>query len=70
MAKELFEIGDRVGRVGFEGPCGTVQKVRVETVRDSIKQDDGEPPAVTVTVLWDNGTISHFVPDGLQKVAN
>ena len=63
-----FKTGDRVKRVDSEGPLGTVQKVRVETVRQSIKVDETEPPGVTVTVLWDNGTLSHFVPGGLQTV--
>ncbi len=61
-----FKSGDRVLRVSTEGPLGTVEKVRIETTRETIKQDGGEPPAITVTVLWDNGTLSHFVPDGLE----
>lgn len=63
-----FEKGDRVKRLQTEGPIGTVQKVRTETVRQSIKIDGTEPPGVTVTVLWDNGTKSHFVPDSIEKV--
>lgn len=63
-----YVTGDRVKRVDSEGPFGTVQKIRVETVRQSIKVDGTEPPGVTVTVLWDNGTSSHFVPGGLVKI--
>jgi hypothetical protein len=59
--------GDRVRRIGAAGPLGTVQKIRTETVRQSIKVDGAEPPGITVTVLWDNGTKSHFVPSGLEK---
>ena len=67
MSEELpFATGDRVKQTGSEGPCGTVQKVRVETVRKSIKESD-EQPGITVTVLWDNGTTSHFIPEGLEK---
>ena len=62
-----FKTGDRVKRQDGVGPLGTVERVRVETVRQSIKVDDTEQPGVTVTVLWDNGTSSHFVPDGLVK---
>ena len=61
-----FKVGDRVKNSFQSGPLGTVQKVRIETIRDSIKQDGKEPPGVTVTVLWDNGTLSHFVPSGLE----
>lgn len=67
-AELKFKVGDRVKRRELEGPLGTVRKVRTETVRDSIKQDGQEPPGVTVSVLWDNGTLSHFVPEGLELV--
>ena len=60
--------GDRVRRVGISGPLGTDENIRMETVRQSIKVDGAEPPGITVTVLWDNGTKSHFVPGGLEKV--
>ncbi|MCB0344505.1 MAG: hypothetical protein KDD66_05285 [Bdellovibrionales bacterium] len=62
--------GDRVVRNGTTGPLGTVQKVRVERIRESLKEnlEGKEPPGVTITVLWDNGTSSHFVPHALSKV--
>ena len=63
-----FEVGNRVKKVETKGPLGTVQKVRIETVRQSIKVEGNEPPGVTVTVLWDNGTVSHFVPETLELV--
>ncbi len=65
-----FKPGDRVVRVeGSEaGPSGTVQNIRVETVRTSLKPNTNEPPGVAITVLWDNGTVSHFVPDGLKRI--
>ena len=62
-----FKTGDRVRQLDGLGPLGTVKKVRVETVRASIKEDGDEPPGVTVSVLWDNGTLSHYVPGGLKK---
>ena len=63
-----FGTGDRVRIVGKTGPAGTVKRVRVETVRQSIRETESEPPGVSVTVLWDNGTLSHFVPEGLEKL--
>ena len=68
MSKIKFKAGDRVTRVNTDGPLGTVERVRVETVRETIKQEGGEDPAVTVTVIWDNGTLSHFIPDGLTRI--
>jgi hypothetical protein len=68
MSHTEFQQGDRVKQANAGGMAGTVQKVRVETVRTSLKEDGNEPPGVTVTVLWDNGTLSHFVPEGLAKI--
>lgn len=64
--KIKFSTGDRVKRSGTEGPTGTVKQVRIESVRQSLRTEDGEPPGVTVTVLWDNGTLSHFIPEGIE----
>ena len=63
-----FKPGDRVIRPGIDGPVGTVENVRIETVRTSVKAEGAEPPGVAVTVLWDNGTTSHFVPSALKKI--
>ena len=65
-----FKPGDRVLRKGVSGPRGTVQRIRVETTQPSLKEspDGKEAPAVTVTVVWDNGTTSHFVPNGIEKL--
>lgn len=71
MAKEIeidLKQGDRVKRAGTQGPGGTVKQIRVETTRQTMRTDDGDPPGVTVSVLWDNGTLSHFVPDGVEKI--
>ncbi len=64
-----FKPGDRVARAdGLVGPTGTVQNIRVEVIRSSLKPSISEAPGLAITVLWDNGTLSHFVPDGLRKV--
>ena len=62
-----FKSGDRVKRKGSSGPEGTVQKIRFETIKQTMKTDDVDQPGVTVSVLWDNGTLSHFIPDGLES---
>lgn len=63
-----FKAGDRVVRLdGVAGPMGTVQNIRTEVTRSSLKPDTSEPPGIAITVLWDNGTISHFVPEALKK---
>lgn len=63
-----FKPGDRVVRKGSSGPQGTVQKIRQERVRESLKerQEGQEKPGIAITVLWDNGTSSHFIPTALQ----
>jgi len=65
-----FQAGDLVQRVVKPGSVGIVQKIRVETVRSSLRAGSSEGPGITVTVLWDNGTISHFIPDGLEKIVH
>ncbi len=67
---ELDELnikqGNRVLRTGTTGPKGTVKQIRVESIRQTMRTGEGDPLGVTVTVLWDNGTLGHFVPDGLE----
>ena len=63
-----FKIGDRVVRPDIDGPTGVIQNIRVETVKTSVKKDGQEQPGVAISVLWDNGTLSHFVPSALKKV--
>ena len=73
-ARNPFEPGDRVVHIDEEtggqlsGPIGTVQNIRIETIRSSLKPNESEPLGMAITVLWDNGTISHFVPQSLKKV--
>lgn len=75
MAKETekemkvdFNQGDRVKRVGTSGPNGTVKQIRQETTRQTMRTVEGEPLGVAVSVLWDNGTLAHFIPEGLEKI--
>jgi hypothetical protein len=76
MAKETekefkidFKQGDRVKRAGTAGPSGTVKQIRQETTRQTMRTvDGGEPPGVAVSVLWDNGSLAHFIPEGLEKI--
>lgn|GEM_PF-1289937 len=63
------QVGDTVIRKGVPGPRGIVDGIRVETTRPTLRQEEGEPPGVTVSVLWDNGTTSHFVPNGVEVVS-
>jgi len=65
-----LKVGDRVIRQDVSGPHGTIKKIRVETVGPSLKEAPvgKEPPGVTVTVLWDNGSMSHLIPDSLQTI--
>jgi len=65
-ATDSFSVGDRVKRKDFDGPLGTVHNVRTETVVASLK-DSKEKPIETITVNWDNGTVSHLVPAGLSR---
>ena len=64
-----FRVGDRVIRPDIDGPSGVIQNIRVETVKMSVKKDGQEQPGVAISVLWDNGTLSHFVPSALKKVS-
>lgn len=69
MGKD-FKPGDRVVRAEGSGPQGTVRVVREERATESIKEssEGKEKLGITVTVLWDNGTSSHFVPEALNKL--
>lgn len=60
--------GDRVVQVSGKGPQGVVQAIRIETTRVSVNDAVKEAPGVSVTVLWDNGTTSHFIPEALEKI--
>lgn len=66
--EEKFKAGDRVKQLSGEGPHGYVQTVRIETTRVSVSDKEKEPPGINVTVLWDNGTTSHFIPEALEKI--
>jgi hypothetical protein len=62
-----LKLGDRVIRTSSIGAAGTVSGVRVDTTRASIKEGTNEAPGITITVIWDNGTTSHLLPNSLQK---
>ena len=64
-----FKIGDKVVVNGKKGPIGVVKEIRIETMRTSAKEKDKEGLGMSVTVIWDNGTISHFVPEALEKLS-
>ena len=63
---QSFEAGARVVRQGTAGPKGTVQKVRTDTVRSSIVNSKDMDRGTTVTVIWDNGTVSHYISGSLE----
>jgi hypothetical protein len=54
---------DRVKRKFAPGGHGTVKTIRQETTASAVEQKD---IALLVTVLWDNGTLSSFSPEGLD----
>jgi hypothetical protein len=60
---EKLKVNDRVKRLSGEGCIGVVKEIRAETT--SIGDSKKEKP-VLISVLWDNGTISYFSPEGLQ----
>lgn len=70
MAKEAsFKIGDRVVRAETQGPAGTIFKVRSDTGHTSNRDRGKNDKGLTITVLWDNGTLSHFIPEGLAPLS-
>ena len=60
---EKFKLNDRVKRSNGEGCLGIIKELRAETT--SISDSKKEKPLL-VSVLWDNGTLSYFAPEGLQ----
>jgi hypothetical protein len=63
MASKSLKVNDRVRRVYGGGCCGTVKDVREEVTASA---DDRREKALLINVLWDNGTMSCFSPDGLE----
>lgn len=55
----------RVKRKSVPGCLGTVQDIREEVTPTR----DIKHKALIVRVLWDNGTLSQFDPDGLEVVS-
>jgi hypothetical protein len=62
-----FKIGDRVSQKDIEGPVGTIRQIREETKKSAARASGKEGPGVTVQILWDNGTLSHLIPENLEK---
>lgn len=64
-SKAPFRKEERVKRKGGTGCQGTVQDVRTEITAST---GDTSEKGWLVNVLWDNGTISYFAPDALERV--
>jgi hypothetical protein len=62
-----FKVGDRVSRKDAEGPLGTIRQIREETKKSAARSSGKEGPGVTVQILWDNGTLSHLIPENLER---
>ncbi|MDC0358876.1 hypothetical protein OAO01_08675 [Oligoflexia bacterium] len=67
MASGKVKIDDRVKRKKGEGCLGTVKDVRAEVVASG---GDSKDKALLVSVKWDNGTFSYFVPEALEVVTS
>ena len=65
MGKTRVKLQDRVKRPHGGGCYGTVQEVRAEV---SLSSEPDREVGYIVVVLWDNGTLSSFSPDGLTVV--
>jgi hypothetical protein len=63
--KKAFKEKDRVRRSWGEGCLGTVQQVREEVTSTS---GDVREKGLLISVLWDNGTLSYFSPEGLDII--
>lgn len=70
-SSDTFQIGpslsvsDRVRRKDRFGSRGTIQEIRAEsTISSASEQNRG----LLVSVLWDNGTLSYFSPESLERV--
>jgi hypothetical protein len=64
MTLKRLRENDRVKRKDRPGAIGTVKSIRQETTASTVEQKD---IALLVTVLWDNGTLSSFSPEGLDS---
>lgn len=63
--KQGLAKGDRVRRSTGEGCLGTVLDVRTEVVVSTLEMKE---KGLIVAVQWDNGTMSYFGPEGLNKM--
>jgi hypothetical protein len=65
MGKTTLKPKDRVRRAFGEGCYGTIKEIREEV---TLSSEPTRELAYIVVVLWDNGTLSSFSPDGLVLV--
>jgi hypothetical protein len=66
MGKLQIKPSDRVRRISGDGCHGTVKEIREEV---TLSSDTNREVGYIVVVLWDNGTLSAFSPEGVEKVA-
>jgi len=59
---------NRVRKTGTEGPLGTVERVRIEPCVRRSKSMNRTAQRNRHCAVGTNGTLSHFVPGGLEKV--
>ena len=66
MSSDKFEMGDRVRRKHGHGGCGVVKEIRREIQNPSaaVKKEEG---MLMIMVQWDNGTLSCFSPEALDR---
>ena len=65
-SKAPFQKEERVKRKSGKGCQGTVQDVRTEVTAST---GDTSEKGWLVNVQWDNGTLSYFAPEALEKVS-
>jgi len=65
MTTNKLEVSDRVRRKEMRGCLGRVKDIRAEV---TLSAADTKEKALLVSVQWDNGTLSYFTPDALEKV--
>ena len=66
MATTELKVNDRVKRAGMERSSGVIKEIREEIVGTS---GDTKDKAILVKVQWDNGTLSYFSPEALERVS-
>lgn len=57
--------GASANELPLSGALGTVKAVREET---STSSESARERSIMIQVLWDNGTLSYFGPEGLEAI--